>query len=248
MMNYLAVQNKGENGILRIDPRTKIILMILGNVAIFFESSFQIEIVLIFSYLFFGFLCGAYKSPTKIVVAYFSFSLLQYLSLVYLSGALALMLITFAKFINMILPCALLASIMISTTKANEFMAGLNKMNVSKKVIIPLTVMIRYFPVIFQDFRKIKDAMRMRDVSPSFLGFLKNPSDTIECIYVPMLMSASKVADELSAAAITRAIENPSPRTCMVKMKMKFCDYLCISVMGIVILLEVLIGGGVFFG
>ncbi len=55
-----------------------------------------------------------------------------------------------------------------------------------------------------------------------------------------MLMSASKVSDELSAAAITRAIENPNPRTCMVKMKMRFYDYLSISLMVIVIALEVL--------
>ncbi|MHB9940454.1 cobalt transporter [Clostridium sporogenes] len=240
MINYIAVENKGEKGVLKIDPRTKIILMILGNVAIFLAFSIQIKISLIIFYLIFGFLCGAYKSPIKISLGYFGLILVEYLGGKYLSGTLALMIITFSQFIKMILPCALLASIMISTTKVSEFMGALNKMRVSKKVIIPLTVMIRYFPVVFEDWKNIKDSMRMRDVSPTFLGFLKNPSDTIECIYVPMLMSASKVSDELSAAAITRGIENPNPRTCMVKMKMKFCDYLSISLMVIVIVLEVL--------
>ncbi|AJD30738.1 MULTISPECIES: energy-coupling factor transporter transmembrane component T [Clostridium] len=240
MINYIAVENKGEKGVLKIDPRTKIILMILGNVAIFLAFSIQIKISLIIFYLIFGFLCGAYKSPIKISLGYFGLILVEYLGGKYLSGTLALMIITFSQFIKMILPCALLASIMISTTKVSEFMGALNKMRVSKKVIIPLTVMIRYFPVVFEDWKNIKDSMRMRDVSPTFLGFLKNPSDTIECIYVPMLMSASKVSDELSAAAITRAIENPNPRTCMVKMKMRFYDYLSISLMVIVIALEVL--------
>ncbi|EPY2281105.1 energy-coupling factor transporter transmembrane protein EcfT [Clostridium sporogenes] len=240
MINYISVENKGEKGVLKIDPRTKIILMILGNVAIFLAFSIQIKISLIIFYLIFGFLCGAYKSPIKISLGYFSLILVEYLGGKYLSGTLALMIITFSQFIKMILPCALLASIMISTTKVSEFMGALNKMKVSKKVIIPLTVMIRYFPVVFEDWKNIKDSMRMRDVSPTFLGFLKNPSDTIECIYVPMLMSASKVSDELSAAAITRAIENPNPRTCMVKMKMRFYDYLSISLMVIVIVLEVL--------
>lgn len=240
MINYIAVENKGEKGVLKIDPRTKIILMILGNVAIFLAFSIQIKISLIIFYLIFGFLCGAYKSPIKISLGYFGLILVEYLGEKYLSGTLALMIITFSQFIKMILPCALLASIMISTTKVSEFMGALNKMRVSKKVIIPLTVMIRYFPVVFEDWKNIKDSMRMRDVSPTFLGFLKNPSDTIECIYVPMLMSASKVSDELSAAAITRAIENPNPRTCMVKMKMRFYDYLSISLMFIVIALEVL--------
>ncbi|EPY2301248.1 energy-coupling factor transporter transmembrane component T [Clostridium sporogenes] len=240
MINYIAVENKGEKGVLKIDPRTKIILMILGNVAIFLAFSIQIKISLIIFYLIFGFLCGAYKSPIKISLGYFGLILVEYLGGKYLSGTLALMIITFSQFIKMILPYALLASIMISTTKVSEFMGALNKMRVSKKVIIPLTVMIRYFPVVFEDWKNIKDSMRMRDVSPTFLGFLKNPSDTIECIYVPMLMSASKVSDELSAAAITRAIENPNPRTCMVKMKMRFYDYLSISLMVIVIALEVL--------
>lgn len=240
MINYISVENKGEKGVLKIDPRTKIILMILGNVAIFLAFSIQIKISLIIFYLIFGFLCGAYKSPIKISLGYFGLILVEYLGGKYLSGTLALMIITFSQFIKMILPCALLASIMISTTKVSEFMGALNKMKVSKKVIIPLTVMIRYFPVVFEDWKNIKDSMRMRDVSPTFLGFLKNPSDTIECIYVPMLMSASKVSDELSAAAITRAIENPNPRTCMVKMKMRFYDYLSISLMFIVIALEVL--------
>ncbi|WP_049042679.1 energy-coupling factor transporter transmembrane component T [Clostridium sporogenes] len=240
MINYISVENKGEKGVLKIDPRTKIILMILGNVAIFLAFSIQIKISLIIFYLIFGFLCGAYKSPIKISLGYFGLILVEYLGGKYLSGTLALMIITFSQFIKMILPCALLASIMISTTKVSEFMGALNKMKVSKKVIITLTVMIRYFPVVFEDWKNIKDSMRMRDVSPTFLGFLKNPSDTIECIYVPMLMSASKVSDELSAAAITRAIENPNPRTCMVKMKMRFYDYLSISLMVIVIVLEVL--------
>lgn len=240
MINYITLENKGEKGVLKIDPRTKIILMILGNVAIFLAFSIQMKISLIIFYLIFGFLCGAYKSPVKISLGYFCLILIEYLAGKYLMGTLALMIVTFSQFVKMILPCALLASIMISTTKVSEFMGALNKMRVSKKVIIPLTVMIRYFPVVFEDWKNIKDSMRMRDVSPTFCGFLKNPSDTIECIYVPMLMSASKVSDELSAAAITRGIENPNPRTCMVKMKMKFCDYLSISLMVIVIVLEVL--------
>ncbi|MCS4525994.1 energy-coupling factor transporter transmembrane protein EcfT [Clostridium botulinum] len=168
MINYIALENKGEKGVLKIDPRTKIILMILGNVAIFLAFSIQIKISLIIFYLIFGFLCGAYKSPIKISLGYFGLILVEYLGGKYLSGTLALMIVTFSQFVKMILPCALLASIMISTTKVSEFMGALNKMRVSKKVIIPLTVMIRYFPVVFEDWKNIKDSMRMRDVSPTF--------------------------------------------------------------------------------
>ena len=65
------------------------------------------------------------------------------------------------------------------------------------------------FPPIQEDWRFIKDAMRMRDVSPSPKGLLTHPAMTVECIYVPLMMAASKAADELSIASITRGIENP---------------------------------------
>ena len=39
-----------------------------------------------------------------------------------------------------------------------------------------------------------------------------------------MMMSALKVADELSAAAVTRAIENPVPRGMRVPLKIRIKD------------------------
>ena len=53
---------------------------------------------------------------------------------------------------------------------------------------------------------------------------------TIECIYVPLMMAASKAADELSIASITRGIENPNPRTCLVQIKCGATDWIGMSV------------------
>lgn len=52
---------------------------------------------------------------------------------------------------------------------------------------------------------------------------------TIECLYVPLLMAASKAADELSIAAVTRGIENPRQRTCLVQIRLHIQDYLAIG-------------------
>ena len=90
--------------------------------------------------------------------------------------------------------------------------------------------MIRYFPTIGEDWRYIKDVMRMRDVSPTLAGFVKQPVMTVECIYVPLLSAASKTADELSIAALTRGIENPHPRTCLVQTQFRFADAITAAV------------------
>ena len=46
------------------------------------------------------------------------------------------------------------------------------------------------------------------------------------------MMAASKAADELSIASITRGIENPKPRTCLVQIRMGFMDALVILCFG----------------
>ena len=89
--------------------------------------------------------------------------------------------------------------------------------------------MISYFPMIKEDWSAIKSAMKMRDISPSIIGFIRRPMMTIECIYVPLMMSASKIADELSAATITRGIENPKKRTCMNDIKFGLLDFICVG-------------------
>ena len=100
----------------------------------------------------------------------------------------------------------------------------MNRMHVSQKIVIPLAVMIRYIPTIREDWRYIKDAMRMRDVSPSVKGFLTRPAMTVECIYVPLMIAASNAADELTIACVTRGIENPGRRTCITDIRFGLWD------------------------
>ncbi len=100
------------------------------------------------------------------------------------------------------------------------------RLHVPKKLTIPIAVMLRYLPTIREDWHFIKDAMCLRDVSPTLRSFLKAPAITINCIYVPLLTAASKAADELSIASVTRGIENPKPRTCLVKIQMRTVDWL----------------------
>lgn len=85
----------------------------------------------------------------------------------------------------------------------------------------------------------------MRDVSPSLGGFLAHPGMTVECIYVPLMMTASKAADELSIASVTRGIENPNPRTCLVQIKCGVADWMIMAVAVAFLIFELCVRGGV---
>ncbi len=135
-------------------------------------------------------------------------------------------LIAFLGLVHKVYPCGFLAGILISTTRVSEFLCAMHKIHAPKSLTIPMAVMLRYLPTIREDWGFIKDAMRLRDVSPSLKGLVAHPGMTVECLYVPLMMSASRAADELSIASVTRGIENPAPRTCLIQIRLGLADLL----------------------
>ena len=51
-----------------------------------------------------------------------------------------------------------------------------------------------------------------------------HPTRTMEYVYVPMLVSASKISDEISQAAITRGIDHMERRTTLEKVGFRTVD------------------------
>ncbi|MGL6198915.1 MAG: energy-coupling factor transporter transmembrane component T [Lachnospiraceae bacterium] len=208
------------------DPRAKIIMLILCILTATMAPSLSYECFLIALIAVVGMLNG------KMRYALFSglfFALFYCFTIFYLSagnGMAHTMFIAWMGLFYKVYPCGMLAGIILSTTKVNEFLSAMNKAHISKKVVIPLAVMLRYIPTIREDWKYIKDAMRLRDISLSLKGFVTNPAMTLECLYVPLLTAASKAADELSIASITRGIENPEQRTCLVRINLQFMDIL----------------------
>ena len=165
-----------------------------------------------------------------------------------MTGTLRTMFIAFLGLFHKVYACGTLAGIVLTTTKVNEFLSAMNRVRAPKKLVIPMAVMLRYIPTIQEDWRYIKDAMRMRDVSPSLASFLAHPGITVECIYVPLLMAASKAADDLSVASVTRGIENPNPRTCLVQIKCGISDWVVMAVAVAYLIFELCVRGGVIAG
>lgn len=215
---------------LRLDPRTKLFLLLMGNICVFFAPGVKAELLVAAVIALLGFLCGAKSFTIKMSLVYLIVLLLQALVVLFAGGTLRTMLLAFAMLVRKVFPCGMLGGILIATTRVNEFMAAMNRIKMPKSVVIPLTVMLRYFPLIGEDWRAIKDAMKLRGVTPSLWGLVTKPALTVECTYVPLLMGASRVADELSAAAVARGIENPAPRSCLQPLGFRVADGVCAAV------------------
>ena len=240
----MQLQTKDTLATLHLDPRTKLYLLIVGNVALFLAPSLLYEIALVVCVVILGILVGAKRFTVRMAAVYAGMVVLHIIGTNYLTGTLQIAIVTFTVFIRKIFPCAMLGGILVSTTRVNEFLSAMNKAHVPKKVVIPLAVMLRYLPTIREDWHFIKDAMRLRDVSPSLKGLISHPGMTIECLYSPLLMAASKAADELAIASVTRGIENPHARTCLIQIRFRIQDFLIICCFAVMMVVNFIGRGG----
>ena len=117
-----------------------------------------------------------------------------------------------------------IAAYAVKTTTVSELISGMERIHMPKEVTIPLTVMFRFFPTVFQESEAISDAMKMRGIK---LGG-KKPSKILEYKLIPMITCSVKIGEELSAAAITRGLGAPVKRTNICQLKFSFADVVLI--------------------
>ena len=103
-------------------------------------------------------------------------------------------------------------------------------MKVPKGIIISIAIAIRYFPALAEEIRALHDAMSIRNVTNGIKNSVKKLAVKAECYLVPVFISAIKTADELSAAAMTRGIENPWQPSCRNYKNMSFQDYIVLVI------------------
>ena len=214
---------------LHLDPRTKLFLLLLCVLSAMLAPNLQFQFALVALLALLAVCGGKWGYALRGMFSYGLICAFTVWCMGTLSGTWRAMFVAFLGLVHKVYACGMLAGLVISTTKVGEFLSAMARLHVPKRLTIPIAVMLRYLPTIREDWHSIRDAMRLRDVSPTLWGFLKAPIMTINCIYVPLLTAASKAADELSIACVTRGIENPKPRTCLVSIRMRAADWLVIA-------------------
>ena len=92
-------------------------------------------------------------------------------------------------------------------------------MKIPRPFIISFSVAMRFFPTAKEEIRNVRDAMTLRGTNFSLYNLRKRPGIIFEGFIVPLLVRSSTVADELSAASITRGLDNPMLRTAFIKRR-----------------------------
>ncbi len=215
-----------------LDPRTKLLLLFTSSVFVVGNAGekwmFVFYWILVYLPVLLLFAEKEWKAGVTAVAiyvgSYFAQRALQH-DLSALESALALMLYIITK----ILPTVILARYIVKTTKVSEFLAAMNRMHVSDKLTIPISVIFRFFPTVAEESGAINDAMRMRGIE---MGSGKS-SEAVEYRMVPLIASCSIIGEELSAAAMTRGLDVGKKRSCIWKIRFRLPDLaviaLCLS-------------------
>lgn len=233
-----------ELGQFKLDPRTKIIILVIISFMVFNEAPIYVSGILVLIPFICLFFSNYKKAAVIYVVLYVAAKYIQIFLLPNSTGIISIILVTFSYTSSRMLPILIMGYYTIASTKVSEFISAMEKSNVPKDIIIPLSVVFRYIPSIIEEIKSITNAMKMRGFGLTVKSF-KNPLKLIEFYMVPILISAVKTSDELSAASLTRGLSNPKKRTHMVDTEFSKLDYslLLISVIGFLIYVFYFIGG-----
>ena len=208
-----GTDRQNQSAVIAFDPRTKLYALLIFNLVMLTSLTEGSSVYLkpFLAVLAFLFLLNA-RLP-KMAAVYLSLYLvsccaeffLQYVTGMSVAGFLIRF---FSHMITRIVPGFMFACYMLKTTKVSEFIAAMERMGISWKLIIPVSVMFRFFPTVREEYRSIQDAMRLRGI-----GLRNGPAAMAEYRLVPLIVSLVKIGDELSAAAVTRGLGGQVRRT-----------------------------------
>lgn len=223
-----------------LDPRTKITLLIV--IAIFVlggtggEAMQAFRIVLSALPFVLLLLSGKVKACLGgCAVLMAAFAVQRFLIPVF-NGPAVLLLAAVSGIIAGFVPSIMMGRYMVSTTTVSQFIAAMERMHVTEKITIPLSVMFRFFPTVQEEFSAINAAMGMRDIR--FSG--KKKGKIIEYRMIPMMICCVKIGDELSAAALTRGLGAPVKRTNICRIGFGLLDYVLLALCAAVIIVWIL--------
>lgn len=210
----------------RLDARVKVAALLAVNVAAVLNRSFSVEIAVmacIVAALLYSRLnrtairCAATYAAAVIIMAFAGGE-----------NGIASVLLVVAMVIRKITPIFGFGYCLVATTKISELLVVMQKLRLPNSITIPFSVVLSYFPSLASEWRNVTGAMKMRGfgVSPKNVAF--HLLRTMEYVMVPIIVRSATVAEEISAAAITRGIEAQDVRTTVYPMEIGLADAICL--------------------
>lgn len=210
-----------------LDPRTKLFLLIFAAIYISLQVPLKIEVFVMIIYLLPFFLAGRFKTGITFLFIYIFQIISTYLFLPKINASFLLFIFSFLAIgLRTLMPSMLAGVYALQTTRVGEWVAAFKVLRFPDALLIPLTVIARFFPTIRKDYQSIRKAMAFRGIRTRHIDLIKNPIQSFEYILVPLLINATQVAEDLTISALTKGLSLPGKHTSLVQLQMTKYDYI----------------------
>lgn len=212
-----------------LDVRTYLTLIVLTATCSSLNTNLWIELIVFGLLLLLEAVSGKQAHTPRLALCYLAMVTIQYLVFPITPEWISVVLSLFVVNMRNFIPVLMCIVMLYKKVRVSQMTATFTKMGAPKSFTVTLAIAIRYIPTIMSEWRHISDAMKVRNVSAG----IKNPivllQRRIECFLVPFFTVTLKTVDELSAAAITRGIDNPVPPSCRNYRPMQVADWFIIT-------------------
>ena len=232
----LEIENRREDIYTSLDPRMKLLMLILFTTATYISRSTWVllwdYIIIVALYMIRRLWRGAWRTG----ILFGSFLILEFLIgfIPHEGTKAALGLIIF--FLERTSIFFVMGNWMATKLRISDFSTALQNMHFPKGAIITLAVVFRYLPTVSDEFRSIKNTMKLRGIGLTFKNIILHPIKTGEYAIVPLIIRSMKIADELAASAMTRGLDLETKRTSYREIRLRLKDFVAAGIVVIAVI------------
>ncbi|MDO5574341.1 MAG: energy-coupling factor transporter transmembrane component T [bacterium] len=198
--------------ILSIDGRIRVLVVMVSAVLAVVLRENELLLLLTGLIVCIMALSGAAKTALIQLCMILSVCALQSICMILVQGSIRTFILTVLQLLPRLLLIRMLGLSLTRTMSTGEIIETLEKLKIPRMLIIPFAVTLRYLPTVKAELGFIRESLKLRGIDTSFPAFVKSPVKWMEYMLVPVLMRSLRLADELSAAAMVRGIENHTAR------------------------------------
>lgn len=133
----------------------------------------------------------------------------------------------------------LLFPIILGGRGATNMLAGLRKIRIPEKLLLIFAVSFRFFPVLRNDFKLLRQVLRNRG-SCKHKNIIKEKLEYIEALIVSLIFRVIRIGETLSASAETRGIALNHKKSSYVTLRFHLCDYILMMGMIVILMINIL--------
>lgn len=225
---------------IKFDPRSKLATVMFASFLLMLRVDPIVEALFVLMMFFLLTLNGGFKKGFLLSLLYSVIFCLERFLFKEITGPLTALFSFFLAANRLLIPPIMGATFAANNNKMSEWIAAMKKMKVPTFIVVPFSVVCRFFPVLIQDFKEIRRAMKFRGIGINSIDLVKHPLLTLEYIIVPILVSVENTSVELSAASLVRGLGSSNSHTSIYEIKFKLQDYLLILLLILFFAIEVI--------